>query len=219
MKKINKKTITISVLTVLFFLCSCIVMTGCGKKISVEVTDNGRKSEYECSADMTVGDFLKENNISLEKEDIISVAENSALKDGDSIVIDRIRKRNITRTKAIKFETETEYSSDMYEGETKVTREGKNGRKAITYAYKYKNGYLISKKAIKSEVMKKPVNKIITAGTKQREETPLPNTSTAKSKKSGKSVVSRVRNYDCDGSGHGYYVITYSDGSVSYQDF
>ncbi|MCD7736779.1 MAG: hypothetical protein LUI07_07455, partial [Lachnospiraceae bacterium] len=36
---------------------------------------------------------------------------------------------------------------------------------------------------------------------------------------SSKTEVSREAVYDCDGSGHGYYVVTYSDGSVEYIDF
>lgn len=35
----------------------------------------------------------------------------------------------------------------------------------------------------------------------------------------GKTVVSKQAVYDCDGSGHGYYTITYSDGSVEYEEF
>jgi hypothetical protein len=34
-----------------------------------------------------------------------------------------------------------------------------------------------------------------------------------------KTVVSKQAVADCDGSGHGYYVITYSDGTVEYQDY
>lgn len=36
---------------------------------------------------------------------------------------------------------------------------------------------------------------------------------------SSKSEVRRQKFDDCDGSGHGYYEITYSDGSTSYQDY
>ena len=39
------------------------------------------------------------------------------------------------------------------------------------------------------------------------------------SKPRGKTVVSRQKVDDCDGSGHGFYIITYSDGSVEYQDY
>lgn len=36
---------------------------------------------------------------------------------------------------------------------------------------------------------------------------------------SKRKVVSREKVYDCDGSGHGYSVITWSDGEVEYKDF
>ncbi len=35
----------------------------------------------------------------------------------------------------------------------------------------------------------------------------------------GSSEVGREAVYDCDGSGGGYYIVTYSDGSESYEDF
>ena len=35
----------------------------------------------------------------------------------------------------------------------------------------------------------------------------------------GKTVVSKTPVYNCDGSGHGYYEITYSDGSTEYEEF
>ncbi|MDD6488491.1 MAG: G5 domain-containing protein [Clostridia bacterium] len=41
----------------------------------------------------------------------------------------------------------------------------------------------------------------------------------SQSEQGGKKVVSKQKVYDCDGSGHGYYIITYDDGSVEYEDF
>ena len=35
----------------------------------------------------------------------------------------------------------------------------------------------------------------------------------------GKTVVSKQAVYDCDGSGHGYYVIKWSDGTETYEEF
>ncbi len=34
-----------------------------------------------------------------------------------------------------------------------------------------------------------------------------------------RKIVSKEKVYDCDGSGHGYYVITWSDGEIEYEDF
>ena len=71
------------------------------------------------------------------------------------------------------------------------------------------------RKAVKEEIIKKPVDKIITQGTKPK---PAPSKGKQKGGK-GKKVVSKKKVYDCDGSGHGYYIIKYSDGSVKYKDF
>ena len=39
------------------------------------------------------------------------------------------------------------------------------------------------------------------------------------SQSSGKHEVGRQKFDDCDGSGHGYYIITYSDGSTATQNY
>ena len=44
-------------------------------------------------------------------------------------------------------------------------------------------------------------------------------TTAAPATTAGRSVVSRTPFYDCDGSGHGYYEIVYSDGSIEYEEF
>lgn len=40
-----------------------------------------------------------------------------------------------------------------------------------------------------------------------------------KKKEEERKIVSKEKVYDCDGSGHGYYVITWSDGETEYEDF
>ena len=56
-----------------------------------------------------------------------------------------------------------------------------------------------------------------TAAPKQT--TAAPKQTTAAATKAAKSVVSKTPFYDCDGSGHGYYEIVYSDGSKGYEEF
>ena len=57
-------------------------------------------------------------------------------------------------------------------------------------------------------MIKEPVSALVVYGTRAAQTT-----------ETGKTVVSKVAVPDCDGSGHGYYVITYSDGSVEYVDY
>ena len=49
---------------------------------------------------------------------------------------------------------------------------------------------------------------------------PLPTTAEpVPSTTAGRTEVSRSPFYDCDGSGHGYNEIVYSDGSIEYEEF
>ena len=97
----------------------------------------------------------------------------------------------------------------MYVGSSKVTREGVNGSKEVTYQITYVDGKEESRKKVKEKVIKEPVSKIVTEGTKDK-----PLQSSQKSSGSGKHIVSKRKVPDCDGSGHGYWEIKYSDGTV-----
>lgn len=200
---------------VVLLLVVCFALTSCGT-ISVTLTDNGKTKAVEGTAG-TVGDFLEENGIKLGKHDKISMDLDAQLQDGGTLEITRVKTRNITRTKAIDFEKEVKYTDELYKGQTKVETEGVTGQKEITYYYKYVNGYLETKKAIDEKVVRKPTNEVTLVGTKERPSAQSSSGSSGSS--SGPGVVSRQKVYDCDGSGHGYYVIKYSDGSVKYQDF
>ena len=59
-----------------------------------------------------------------------------------------------------------------------------------------------ARKKLSEKVLKEPVAEIVIKGTKP-----------------ARTVVSRQKVMDCDGSGHGYWIITYSDGTTSYQEF
>ena len=78
------------------------------------------------------------------------------------------------------------------------------------------------------KVTKEAVDKVVTRGTKaessqqeqpqqsQQQEQPQ---QSQQEQPAGKTVVSKENFPDCDGSGHGYYEIHYSDGSVEYQQY
>lgn len=113
------------------------------------------------------------------------------------------------KTEEIAFSVETQKSSSMYVGSSKVTREGVNGSKEVTYQITYVDGKEESRKKVKEKVIKEPVSKIVTEGTKEKSQQ-----SSQKSSGSGKHIVSKRKVPDCDGSGHGYWEIKYSDGTV-----
>ena len=153
----------------------------------------------------TVKELLNENNIALSKKDRIRPALNKPLKEGTKVVVERVETRKEKKTEEIAFSVETQKSSSMYVGSSKVTREGVNGSKEVTYQITYVDGKEESRKKVKEKVIKEPVSKIVTEGTKEKPQ---------QSSGSGKHIVSKRKVPDCDGSGHGYWEIKYSDGTV-----
>lgn len=168
------------------------------------------KSKKVISEAATVKELLAEQNIKLGKKDRISNKPAEKLTDGMKIVIYRVEAREEVKTEAIAYDTKTQSSGSMYVGTSKVTQEGVNGSKKITYRVNYVDGKEESRKVISEEVVKEPVSKIVMQGTKKKP---------AAGGSSGSNIVSKEKVYDCDGSGHGYYIITYKDGTVKYEDF
>lgn len=164
----------------------------------------------------TVGDVLAELEITLGENDRVTPAITETVKDGMEIVVNRVIFDTLVETEEIGYETLYEDDSSLPKGQEQVGQKGENGEKEVTYQITYVDGTEESREVTTETVTKEPVNKVILVGTK--EEAP-PVYEEAPSESSGRSIVSQKAFYDCDGSGHGYYEITYSDGSVEYVDF
>lgn len=177
------------------------------KRFDISATINGDTEQYLTEA-KTVKDFLDSQGIVIGKNDIITPKLSSKLKEGMKVVVKKTDIKKEVRTEEIPFSTTVTYSDSMDEGTSKVTQEGVNGKKKVTYRVTYIDGKKDKEIVMKEKVIKEPTDQVITKGTKKKVET-----------KNGKQVVSREKVYDCDGSGHGYYIITYEDGTVEYEDF
>lgn len=204
--------------------------------MQVSLTADGKTNKYKTHAE-TVKAFLDEQKVTLGKNDVLSPKAETKIKDGLKITVKRVKYKNKTEKVSVDFETEEQQSSSLASGETQVSQEGVNGEKEVTYKVKYVDGKETSKKKVSEKVTKEPVNKIVIVGTavqssesqasqapqqSQKPQQSSQNSSSQSSQSSqsgGKTVVSKQAVYDCDGSGHGYYVITYSDGTESYEEF
>lgn len=72
----------------------------------------------------------------------------------------------VTEIKNVKFKTVEVETNSLYVGTSKIVKEGKDGTKKVTSLVTYVNGEKISKKEIKSVIIKKPVNEKTYVGTK-----------------------------------------------------
>ena len=167
----------------------------------VTVVHDGKIEKIEFGVG-TVGDVLERMNISLGAEDTVTPAKSEAVKNGTKIVIARVTYEEVTTSDTIPYETIRKDDNSLEKGREKTEVEGVVGEKTTTYRVKKVDGKEESREEKKSEVIKPPVNEVILVGTKQ-----------------GRYEVSRVAVPNCADGSHGYYEITYSDGSVEYVEY
>ncbi len=182
------------------------------EQMTVKLTVDGKTQEISTSA-ATVKDFLAEQKIKLDSDDEVSETVKTKIVNGLEITVKRVEYKEETKTEVIEFSTEEKYSDSMAKGESKVETEGSDGQKEVTYKVKYVDGKEDSKEVISEKILKEATDKVVVYGTKGTSD------SSNSGNSSGKTETKRIRVEDCDGSGHGYYEVHYSDGSVEYIDF
>ncbi len=136
------------------------------KAVKVTVLADGKKHTYKVS-DSTVGELLKSKNIKLSSDDIINHKQSEQLKDGMKIIIKRVKYEDKTMTDKIEYKTITKKSDELYIGQTKVKREGKNGERWGYYVCRYVDGKMQDRACIVTKVLKEPVDEVVLVGTKR----------------------------------------------------
>ncbi|MBQ6465230.1 MAG: DUF348 domain-containing protein [Oscillospiraceae bacterium] len=170
---------------------------------SVNVQHDGT-SEFFLLHARTVGEALVECGLTLSETDRVTPAPDALLSQGMTITVSRVTTEVLEQEEPLGFETRYERDESLGYDEERVSIPGQNGLARVSYAVTYVDGVEESRTAIRTEVLVEPVTQLILTGPKDP---------------SVVSIVSKKAFYDCDGSGHGYYEITYSDGSVEYERF
>lgn len=189
------------------------------KGLTVELTLDGKTTTISTSA-KTVADLA--NELKLGADDELSEKAETAITDGMKLTVRRVEYKEVKETEKISFETEERYSDSISSGSSEVTQEGVDGEKEVTYKVKYVDGKEDSRKSVSEKVTKEPVNKIVTYGTASDDSGYSDGGNQgggSDSTPAGRTVVSKQQVPDCDGSGHGYYIITYSDGTEEYEEY
>lgn len=115
----------------------------------------------------TVADVISLAGISLDGDDYVEPALNTAIEDGMEITVYRVTVKTETRKETIKFSTETKQNSDMDTGTSEIEVAGQNGEKQVEYRVTYINGRETSMEELSSTVTKEPVTEVKIVGTKQ----------------------------------------------------
>jgi uncharacterized protein YabE (DUF348 family) len=115
----------------------------------------------------TVGEFLKENGISISSNDWLSLPQGTVITDGINLELMRQGKNVFTVEEPIPFGETTIFDFDRPRDYRVIDTPGVLGRKTVTYEIEMKDGEELSRKVISELILSQPVNQVVIVGRKQ----------------------------------------------------
>ena len=133
------------------------------RSFGVTVIADGKSNDIEIASG-TVADAVKRAGITMGEDDETDPAVDTVLTNGMEITVLRVEYKERIETETIPFDTVTRRTPDLYIDQTKVSVEGVDGEKIVTYKDKYVNGDLASSEAVSEKITKESVTKVILKG-------------------------------------------------------
>ena len=114
----------------------------------------------------TVKQAIAQAGIVLHNQDSASVPATAVPTNGETISINRITGTTETKEVSIPYQTTQVSNPNAYTGTSTVTTQGVDGEETVTYAVLVVNGVKQAPKQISEAVTQKPVNEVVSMGTK-----------------------------------------------------
>jgi len=124
----------------------------------------GQKTMVYRTKQKSVADFLKEKNIVLGEDDILTPAPGQKIQDGLKITIVRVSETTISEKIPLDFMVIKQDDPNLDKGKTKVIQKGQTGLKERRYWVRRENGKETQKKLISEEIIQAPQNEILAVG-------------------------------------------------------
>ncbi len=148
------------------------------KNAAIKKIKSGRQQEtaYKVKSGDTLYGICDKLDISFKelKKMNPKISENTVLHIGDKLVVQEevplVTVRTVevsTFAEKVEYKTEYKKSSSYYQGEQVVQRAGENGKAKVTARLVKENGKIIDREDLNTEIIKKPVSKIVLKGTKK----------------------------------------------------
>ncbi len=134
---------------------------------AVQVLDGGKVRKVVTNG-LKVADVLREQKINVRAADQLAPAATATVRNGTVVRITRVDGRTSVENDPISFSVIRKPDASMFRGDTKLVRSGRVGVMKRTYALKYVNGKLASKRLTAAVRTSEPVAKILKYGTKKR---------------------------------------------------
>jgi resuscitation-promoting factor RpfB len=133
--------------------------------VTLDVEGKSRKLETTAP---TVAAAIVGAGVPLTDKDLVLPARATYPKDGELIKVFKITGKAKIRTESVSYRTKRIADSSMYEGSTKVSRDGKNGSRRVAYEFVKRDGEWVVKRTLFAESLRKSVRQVIRVGTKAR---------------------------------------------------
>jgi len=116
----------------------------------------------------SVTELLGDLGIAVGEQDLLSATSSAQLRDGERILVTRIKSGRVYATRPVPFPTKHVADPTMTVGDTKLVKHGKNGVEKVTYAVVRVDGKQIGKTIVGRTVIVKPVAAVLKVGTKPK---------------------------------------------------
>jgi len=136
-------------------------------RLTLTVTADGTDRRI-VTTQTTVSAVLKDCGLALGPLDRVAPAARDRVRDGDRIVVTRVRDRVVSETESIAFDTVRTFSKSLRPGIVSQTRQGVPGQRVISYRVRTEDGVETSRTRISSIVAKRPVSRVLEIGSRGR---------------------------------------------------
>lgn len=133
------------------------------KKLTV--AEAGNKHEIYTFQNTVEQAIWENGNIKFDEDDISKPERTSVISGGEKITITHVLIKEEIKNLDIDFKTITNEDDKLGWRVKKVTKKGEKGVKEVKYKVVYNDGKEISRKILDSNVVKEPVNEVVTQGT------------------------------------------------------
>ena len=116
------------------------------------------------ATEMTVGELLREEGITLGEYDEINISPVLYLSPNDRIVIKRVELKTTVIHERIPFSVEYKEHSLIRKGRTRILINGKDGERTITYIDRVVDGVLQSREENQVVVTREPITQLVLRG-------------------------------------------------------
>lgn len=131
----------------------------------VSLTLYGKQTEVRTHV-ATVGELLKEKNITLGKDDTLSLPESAPITQGMRIELWRNGIQTVSVDEDVDFPTEKIQDANREAGYHEIKEPGEKGKRTVTYEIEMRNGVEMSRKEIASVTAREPKKQVEVVGVK-----------------------------------------------------